>query len=302
LPVYWASSAGIITSAGAGIVSELAVCKLAMTWLGADPAALSNVTTITSISTKEEVLCNVVYNTARIAVLEDHSWQFALRESQLNLAAGTAEALASAVVITGITAADPCVVTAVSHGFENGWLVRISNVSGMEQINGMVIRVTNKDANTFECYQLDGRKFDAYTSGGQVIRYEVIPDYANGYVYEVPDDMIRPISLVPAGPQWEVVGSGYSRRLLTPVSAAVLQYVADVSVVADMPNHFARAWAARIAMELANPLQKANAAMKDMAAWYAQVLGENKSSDGSNVDPAHIVRNTSPTLRDGGWE
>ncbi len=302
MPVYWASSAGIITAAGSGLSTELAVCKLAMTWLGADPDSLSDVATITTGSTKEEVLCNVVYDTARMAVMEDHSWQFAQREVQLNLAAGTDEALADAVAITGITAADPVVVTAASHGFENGWLVKVDIVSGMTQINGMIVRVANKDANTFECYQLDGRKFDAYTSGGQVIRFEAISDYQNGYVYEAPDDMLRPISLVPPGSQWEVVGSGNSRRILCPVQFAVLQYVANVTLVSEMPNHFARAWAARIAMELAAPLQKQSSSMKDMAAWYAQVLSEGKKNDGAQLDVAHIVRDTSPTLSAGGWE
>ena len=302
MPVYWASSAGVITSAGSGLVTELAVCKLAMTWLGADPDALSNVSTVTSTSTKEEVLCNVVYNTARMATLEDHTWQFAMREVQLNLAAGTAQALSDPVTITGITAADPCVVTAAAHGFEDGWLVRITDVSGMTEINGMIVRVENKTTNTFECFQLDGSRFTAYTSGGQAIRYEAIPDYQNGYVYEVPDDMLRPIAAIPGTVQWEIVGSGSSRRLLSPVQYLVLQYIANVTLVAEMPNHFTRTWAARIAMELANPLQKANSALKDMAAWYAQVLAENKRVDGRQIDAARIVRDTSPSLQAGGWE
>jgi hypothetical protein len=302
MPVYWASSAGIITAAGGGINTELAVCKLAMTWLGVDPDVLTNVSTITNTSTKEEVLCNIVYDTARMAVLEENSWQFAIREVELNLAAGTAEALADAKPITGITSANPCVVTAAAHGFEDGWLVRISDVSGMDEINGMIVRVENKTTNTFECYQLDGTNFGSYGSGGTVIRYEAIEDYQNGYVYEVPDDMIRSVSPVPPGVQWEIVGSGNSRRLLSPQQGLIFQYVANVTNVSEMPNHFIRCWAARIAMELASPLQKRGASMKDMAAWYGQVLKETQKNDGRNVDPAYLIRNASPTLKDGGWE
>jgi hypothetical protein len=304
MPVFWASSAGTITAAGSGLSTELAVSKLAMTWLGADPDALTDVSTITSTSKKEEILCNVVYDTCRKAVLEDHNWQFAKKHQPLTLDLGTAESdynSTGAKTISGATAADPVVITAASHGFLNGWLVRLYDIVGMTQLNGMVVRVANKDANTFECYGLAGTKFTAYGSGGKAIRYEAITDYANGYVYRVPADMLRPVAVMGA-PQFEVVGAGDDRRILCTVDDAVLEYIADISTVSSMPNHFARCWAARIAMELANPLQKKNAAMKDMASWYMQVLRETKQSDGRNSDPAHLVRNTSPTLKAGDWE
>jgi hypothetical protein len=305
MPVYWASSAGVITSAGSGLSSELAVAKLAMTWLGADPEALTSISTITSTSKKEEILCNVVYDTCRKAVLEDHNWQFAKKHQQLSLDDGTADSdynlTTNIKVITGATAADPVVVTSASHGFLDGWLVRIYDITGMTELNGRVVRVANKDANTFECYGLNGTKFTAYGSGGKAVRYEAISDYANGYVYRVPADMLRPVAIMGA-PQFEVVGSGNDRRILCYANEAVLEYIADITLVSSMPNHFARCWAARIAMELANPLQKKNAAMKDMAGWYMQVLRETKQSDSRNADPAHLVRNTSPTLKAGDWE
>jgi len=276
-----------------------------MTWLGADPDSLTDVGTITTNSTKEEVLCNVVYDTCRKAVLEDHNWQFAKKHQQLSLDDGTEEAdyatTDNVKTITGATAADPVVITSASHGFLNNWLVKIYDVGGMTQLNSLIVRVANKDANTFECYGLNGKLFTAYTSGGKAVRYEAISDYANGYVYRVPADMLRPVAIMGA-PQFEVVGAGDDRRILSTDNSAVLEYIADITTVSTMPNHFARCWAARIAMELANPLQKKNASMKDMASWYSQVLKETKQSDGRNSDPAHLVRNTSPTLKAGDWE
>lgn len=276
-----------------------------MTWLGADPAAISNVTTTTSTSSKEDTLCNVVYDTCRKAVLEDHNWPFAKKHQQLSLDDGTADSDYNTTdnikTITGITAADPVVVTAAAHGFSDGWLVRIYDVIGMTEINGMVVRVANKDTNTFECYGLNGSKFTAYSSGGYCVRYEALGDYQCGYVYRVPSDMLRPVAMLPDNPQFEIVGSGDDRRILCAQSGAVLEYIADLSTVSDMPNNFARCWAARIAMELANPLQKKNASMKDMAAWYQQVLRETTRSSSLNADPKHLVRNSSPTLKDGGW-
>jgi hypothetical protein len=305
MPVYWASASGLVTGSGSGLASELAVCKLAMTWLGADPASLTSVTSVTSTSTKEEILCNTVYETCRKAVLEDHNWQFAKRHQMLSLDDGTADSdyntTNNVKTITGISAVDPVVVTSAGHGFLNDWIVKIYDVLGMTEINGMIVRVANKDTNTFECYGLNGTNFTAYTSGGKMVRYEAVSDYQNGYLYRVPEDMLRPVSVI-GNPQFEVVGAGDDKRILCTAEDAVLEYVCDYSTVSSMPNHFARCWAARIAMELANPLQKKNASMKDMAGWYVQVLTETKRSDARQSDPSHLVRNTSPTLKDGGWE
>ncbi len=55
-----------------------------------------------------------------------------------------------AVTITGITRADPCVVTAVAHGFSDGDQVKIRYVGGMSEVRDKVFSVSNPAANTFE--------------------------------------------------------------------------------------------------------------------------------------------------------
>jgi len=308
MPVYWASSAGIITSAGSGITTELAVCKLAMTWLGAEPAALSNVTTVTNNSSKEDTLCNVVYDSARKAVLEDYNWQFAKRHLMLNPQDGYYEspagnANAAYIAVSGITNADPAVVTtSANHGFSDGFLVRLTDVAGMTQVNNRTVRCANSNATTFECYGLNSTSFNNYTSGGKAIRYEAYSDYQGGYVFDVPADFLRPVH-IEGRPQYELVGSGNSQRILCTEQYPVVEYIADVTTVTEMSEGFKRAWAARIAAELANPLQKKNAAMKDMWAWYQQILHqESKPSDAKNVDPKHLIREKSSVLKDGGWQ
>jgi len=82
------------------------------------------------------------------------------------------------VTITGATSANPVVVTAASHGFENGDEVDISDVTtgvnsagaatGMSQINDLRFTVANKTTNTFELSGINGSAFTAYTSGGEV--------------------------------------------------------------------------------------------------------------------------------------
>lgn len=78
--------------------------------------------------------------------------------------------------ITGITAADPAVVTANSHGFSDGDKVLISGVIGMTDVNGESYLVSNSSTNTFELQDLDGNdidasSFSAYVSGGEVRKY-----------------------------------------------------------------------------------------------------------------------------------
>ncbi|HYE98110.1 MAG TPA: ubiquitin-activating E1 FCCH domain-containing protein, partial [Planctomycetota bacterium] len=52
--------------------------------------------------------------------------------------------------ITGITQANPAVVTSNAHGFSNGDDVIIASVGGMTQVNGRRFRVAGVTANTFQ--------------------------------------------------------------------------------------------------------------------------------------------------------
>ena len=73
--------------------------------------------------------------------------------------------------ITGITAANPAVVTSSSHGYSNGDFVIITGVVGMTQVNGKTFKVADKTTNTFELQDVDGTdinssSYTAYSSGG----------------------------------------------------------------------------------------------------------------------------------------
>lgn len=70
---------------------------------------------------------------------------------------------ASGTAITGATQANPCVMTAVAHGFSDGDRVKISGVSGMTQLNGQIYTVAGKTDDTF---QLNDDNSGAINSGG----------------------------------------------------------------------------------------------------------------------------------------
>ena len=79
--------------------------------------------------------------------------------------------LESNKTITGITQANPGVVTSAAHGFSNGDTVVISGVVGMTQVNGKRFKVASVATNTFQLQDIDGANvnttsYTAYSSGG----------------------------------------------------------------------------------------------------------------------------------------
>jgi hypothetical protein len=90
------------------------------------------------------------------------------------------------LTITGITNANPGVVTSTAHGLSDGDLVKITNVKGMTKVNNVrqeplssfiYYKVANKAANTFELTDLndidvDTTTFGTYISGGEVRKME----------------------------------------------------------------------------------------------------------------------------------
>ena len=85
--------------------------------------------------------------------------------------------------ITGITKANPAVVTSSSHGFSNGDNVIISSVGGMTEVNGITFKVANSTTNTFSLQDYDGNdinstSYTTYTSGGTAAKiYEIASPY-----------------------------------------------------------------------------------------------------------------------------
>jgi hypothetical protein len=90
--------------------------------------------------------------------------------------------------ITGITKANPAVVTSNNHGYADGTGVTITGVNGMTELNGRLFRVKNATTNTFELwedhppgvantghtlgtYQVDSTGYGTYTTGGTMMTW-----------------------------------------------------------------------------------------------------------------------------------
>ena len=79
----------------------------------------------------------------------------------------------TAKTITGISQANPPVVTATAHGFSDGAVVKITAVVGMTQINSKVGVVKVIDANSFSFNGVDSTAYTAYSSAGSATPTQV---------------------------------------------------------------------------------------------------------------------------------
>lgn len=88
--------------------------------------------------------------------------------------------------ITGITQANPAVVTVASHGYSNGQDVWINSVGGMTEVNGRRFRIANVTTNTFELSGVDSTGYTAYTSGGTAASvYEIASPFTESMLYDI---------------------------------------------------------------------------------------------------------------------
>ena len=88
--------------------------------------------------------------------------------------------------ITGITKANPAVVTAASHGYSNGDHVWINDVGGMTEVNSRRYTVANKTTNTFELSGVNSSSYTTYTSGGTAAKvYEITTEYTSSQLAEL---------------------------------------------------------------------------------------------------------------------
>lgn len=81
-----------------------------------------------------------------------------------NVSVAMQSALAAAKTVSGISKANPGVVTSTAHGYANGDIVYLG-VQGMHQLNEKVARVAGKTDDTFQLEGIDTTLFDDFASG-----------------------------------------------------------------------------------------------------------------------------------------
>ena len=93
--------------------------------------------------------------------------------------------------ISGITKANPGVVTATSHGYSNGDYVILSGIVGMTELNGRQFKVAGVATNTFQLQDMDGNNFDTsslttYASAGTAFKiYQIASPYDKDDLFQI---------------------------------------------------------------------------------------------------------------------
>jgi hypothetical protein len=133
--------------------------------------------------------------------------------------------LEASTTITGITQANPGVVTDVAHGYATGDWVFITGVVGMTQLNGDYYIVVKTGANTYTLTDLNGNAintsaYGAYISGGTAKRvYTIASPYVTADLFPNPSTGNPGIKFVQDVTSLIICHPSYAPRILTIVSA-----------------------------------------------------------------------------------
>lgn len=75
----------------------------------------------------------------------------------------------ASATVSGISKANPPVITATAHGWSGGEIVLFAAVVGMTQMNGKYACIKVIDANSAYAYGIDSTSYTTYASGGTAV-------------------------------------------------------------------------------------------------------------------------------------
>jgi hypothetical protein len=132
----------------------------------------------------ETVLIPFEFNTTQNYILE-------FGDQYMRVIADGAHVVDAATAVSGVTQANPGVVTVTGHGFTSGLEVSFNSIGGMVELNGRRVKVVYIDADTFSLVDLfgvpvDTTNFGAYTTGGFVTPiYEITTPYLTAELQDI---------------------------------------------------------------------------------------------------------------------
>lgn len=158
-------------------------------------------------STKQTAIQQFEFNTTQAYMLE-------FGDQYMRVHFNHARALLATKVITGITNANPAVVSSTAHGFSNGQHVFIAGVLGMVDVDNREFVVAGVAANSFQLSGIDSTAFGVYTSGGTAgVIYEIATPYVQADLFDS-DGALR-LKFAQTGDTVYIVHPSYAPRKLT---------------------------------------------------------------------------------------
>lgn len=220
-------------------MTDAQIANLALSLIGGNP-----ITALTD-TTRQGIVCNKWFATARDEALSSFPWNFARKRATLSLpwVSLTGSAITNSAGLINVTKA--------SHGLTTGLRVMLDEVEGVTAANGSWL-ITSVDTNNFT---LDDSVFSgAYTSGTG--RYVEQPLFGWAYKYTLPTDCLRVLRVngddatEDDGDPHEVEGA----LLLTDADEVALRYVFQETATANWPAEFRNAFSLLLGSYLATDL------------------------------------------------
>lgn len=194
-------------------------------------------------SSRDASICNQLYDQNRDYCLMLADWDCLVQRAVLTRA--------GKIAITGITKADPVVVSCTGHVFINNELVYVESVSGMTQINQSSFRVYSYTSGAITLYDLDGTTangsaWSAWTSGGYVYRE---PGANWAFAYDLPSDCLKVLEVMDAwgGTSDEYAWQKERTHLYTNIENAGIKYVKKETDPSKYESDLVEVLAARLA-------------------------------------------------------
>ncbi len=219
------------------------------------------------------------YEMLKKSMLREHQWRFATRRAVL--------AMDTIHTITGVTAANPVVVTtAAAHGISNGSEVFIAGIVGPTNLNNRTFTAANVTATTLELSGEDGSGNTAYSSGGALTEY-VATEYA--YRFALPSDCLRILRINGAETDDYRVEGGF---ICTNEGTVNIEYIFDVTDESAFDAQFIDLFAARLSAEVSFYITD-NSTLTEQA-WniYNQKLTIARTMDSRQGRPRGIEADT----------
>lgn len=122
---------------------------------------------------------------------DEQSYVLEFTDKKLRIIKDGGNVLETAKTVTGVTKANPGVVTSVGHGFSTGDEIYFSGIGGMTELNGQFFLVVKINNDTFSLTDIDGvavntSAFTAFSSNGSAARvYEIDTPYLEQHLSEL---------------------------------------------------------------------------------------------------------------------
>lgn len=260
------------------ITADVDIANLALARLGQD-----EITTLTA-GTRDAAIINRVYTQNRDYCLGLYNWVQVTQNVHLTRA--------GKIVVHGVTAAAPPVVTCTGHLFVNGDLITVEDVVGTTEINGGAFVVYSYTSTAITLYNVEGAAasgtlWTAYASGGYVYHYAT-NDWS--YVYDLPSTCLRVVELIDE--YWGTTTYDWKREkdlLYCDLRYAAIKYIAKETDPAKFDTDLTEFIVARLAWMVAPKITSDETVIRnaqlDWVAMSQQARIQNAKSRAKVPDP-----------------